>query len=246
MDRRVALVTGAHGGIGAAVVSTLSAQGIDVVTLDIRGAADIKLDIATDDLPPDLFKDIDICVSNAAIVDTIAPAHAMSLERWNGDISVNLTGAFRIIQACLPGMRRRRWGRLIGVSSLAGWTGAAGQVAYAASKAGLQGMIRTLAIENLAYGITANCVLPGLIATPKVQAMPREVRDRFKAALPVGRFGDPAEVADLIAFLAGPCSGYITGQEIAIDGGLGLNTLTLGSSKKVVALDDSTDSEGHR
>ena len=125
-------------------------------------------------------------------------------------------------------MRERRHGRIVAVSSLAGHTGLAGQVAYAASKSGLQGAIKTVAIENLKYGITANCVLPGFIATPRVKSLPDATRDRVLAAMPMGRFGEPAEVADLIAFLSGDGAGYITGQEIAIDGGFGLFTFALG------------------
>jgi NAD(P)-dependent dehydrogenase (short-subunit alcohol dehydrogenase family) len=230
MDQRVALVTGASGGIGTAIVQRLRSDGLRVITLDIAGDVDLTVDIVNDPLPAETFDHVDVCISNAAIVDTIAPAHGMPAEKWQRDIEVNLTGAFRVVQACLPGMRERRYGRIVAVSSLAGQTGLAGQVAYAASKAGLQGAIKTVAIENLSYGITANCVLPGFIATPKVNAFPPVVRDRVLAAMPTGRFGEPAEVADLIAFLAREGSGYITGQEIAIDGGLGLNTFSLGGA----------------
>jgi NAD(P)-dependent dehydrogenase (short-subunit alcohol dehydrogenase family) len=230
MGQRTALVTGASGGIGTAVVKRLRLDGLRVLTLDIAGEVDVTVDVAHDPLPAEIFDNVDVCVSNAAIVDTIAPAHGMPAEKWQRDIDVNLTGAFRVVQACLPGMRQRRYGRIVAVSSLAGHTGMAGQVAYAASKAGLQGAIKTIAIENLKYGITANCVLPGFVATPAVKALPPKARDRVMAAMPMGRFGEPAEVADLIAFLAGDGSGYITGQEIAIDGGFGLNTFTLGAA----------------
>jgi NAD(P)-dependent dehydrogenase (short-subunit alcohol dehydrogenase family) len=230
MGQRVALVTGASGGIGTAIVKRLRGDGLRVITLDIAGEVDIAADVVHDPLPAEIFDHIDVCVSNAAIVDTIAPAHGMSAEKWQRDIDVNLTGAFRVVQACLPGMRERRYGRIVAVSSLAGQTGMAGQVAYAASKAGLQGAIKTVAIENLKYGITANCVLPGFVATPAVKALPDKARDRVMAAMPMGRLCEPAEVADLIAFLGGDGSGYITGQEIAIDGGLGLNTFTLGGA----------------
>jgi NAD(P)-dependent dehydrogenase (short-subunit alcohol dehydrogenase family) len=104
---------------------------------------------------------------------------------------------------------------------------AADKVAYAAAKAGLQGMIRTVAIENCALGITANCVLPGFVATPKVLAMAESNRNRILSAIPSGRFGRPDEVADLVTFLAGDDAGYITAQEIGIDGGLELNTLSI-------------------
>ncbi len=232
MGQRTALVTGASGGIGSSIVDRLRLDGLRVITLDIRGDVDVTVDVVRDPLPAEIFEHVDVCVSNAAIVDTIAPAHGMSAEKWQRDIDVNLTGAFRVVQACLPGMRQRRYGRIVAVSSLAGQTGLAGQVAYAASKAGLQGAIKTVAIENLKYGITANCVLPGFVATPAVKALPAEARDRVMAAMPMGRFCEPAEVADLIAFLGGDGSGYITGQEIVIDGGLGLNTLTLGGAGK--------------
>jgi NAD(P)-dependent dehydrogenase (short-subunit alcohol dehydrogenase family) len=230
MGQRIALVTGASGGIGTAIVNRLRADGLRVITLDIAGDVDLAVDVVRDPLPAEVFDHIDVCVSNAAIVDTIAPAHGMPAEKWQRDIDVNLTGAFRIVQACLPGMRQRRYGRIVAVSSLAGHTGMAGQVAYAASKAGLQGAIKTIAIENLKYGITANCVLPGFVATPAVKALPAKARDRVMSAMPMGRFGEPAEVADLVAFLGGEGSGYITGQEIAIDGGFGLNTFTLGGA----------------
>ena len=124
----------------------------------------------------------------------------MSVAQWSRDIDVNLTEAFRVIQACLPGMRERRFGRVIAISSMAGWMGAAGKVAYAASKAGLHGMMRTVAIENCAHGITANSVLPEMIATPKMLTLPRTDQERICNALPSGRFGRPEEVADLGLF----------------------------------------------
>jgi len=155
----------------------------------------------------------------------------MSAAQWSRDIDVNLTGAFRVIQACLPGMRERRFGRVIAISSTAGCMGAAGKVAYAASKAGLHGMMRTVAIENCAHGITANSVLPGMIATPKMLTLPRTDQERIRNALPSGRFGRPEEVADLVCFLARDDAGYLTAQEIGIDGGLGLKTLFVGPTR---------------
>jgi NAD(P)-dependent dehydrogenase (short-subunit alcohol dehydrogenase family) len=226
---RTALVTGANGGIGGAICARLRADGLRVLTLDVAGPCDLCLDLARDPLPEAALAEVDVCVSNAGIVDTIAPAHSMTAEQWSRDIDVNLTGAFRIIQACLPGMRERRWGRVVAISSLAGHTGAAGQVAYAASKAGLQGAMRTIAIENARFQITANCVLPGMVATPKVLGMPEKVRARVLSMVPAGRFADPAEVADLVGYLASERAGYLTAQEIEIDGGLGLSSLTLGS-----------------
>lgn len=220
------MVTGAARGIGAAIAARLRAGGLDVATIDRDEGADHRLDIVSGELPD--LGDIDVCVSNAAITDTIAPAHRMTPEQWQRDMDVNLTGAFRVVQACLPGMRERRFGRVIVISSGAARAGLPGQVAYAASKAGLIGMVKTIAAENAGRGITANAVLPGMVATEKVRAMPAEVLDAVIASLPAGRMASPEEVAALVSFLASEDAGYITGQEIGIDGGFGLNTFSLG------------------
>jgi NAD(P)-dependent dehydrogenase (short-subunit alcohol dehydrogenase family) len=226
---RRALVTGAGRGIGAAIASRLAERGAEVVTLDREAGCDIRLDLAADPLPD--LDGIDICVSNAAITDTIAPAHRMSPQQWNRDIDVNLNGAFRAVQACLGGMRERRWGRIVVISSGAATAGLPGQVAYSASKAGLIGMVKTIAAENARRGITANAILPGMVATEKVRAMPAEILDQLDGAIPAGRMAEPAEVAELAAYLASEHAGYITGQAIGIDGGFALNTFTLGSQR---------------
>jgi NAD(P)-dependent dehydrogenase (short-subunit alcohol dehydrogenase family) len=220
-----ALVTGAARGIGAAIAARLRDGGFEVVTLDREPGCDLQIDLREDELPE--LDDVDACVSNAAITDTIAPAHRMTQEQWARDIEVNLTGAFRAVQACLPGMRERRHGRIVVISSGAARSGLPGQVAYAASKAGLLGMVRTIAAENAGRGITANAVLPGMVATEKVLAMPPEVLERVKAALPSGRLVEPAEVAGLVAYLVSDEAGQVTGEEIAVAGGFGLNTMTL-------------------
>jgi acetoacetyl-CoA reductase len=224
-----ALVTGAAQGIGAAIAERLRADGLQVTTLDRDAGCDLQLDLTADELPD--LSEVDVCVSNAAITDTVAPAHRMSAEQWSRDIEVNLSGAFRVVQACLAGMRERRYGRIVVISSGAALGGLPGQVAYSASKAGLLGMVKTIAAENAGRGITANAVLPGMVATEKVRAMPRDVLDRLDQALPAGRMGEPAEVAALVAYLASEDAGYVTGQQVGIDGGFGLNTFTLGSQK---------------
>ena len=128
-------------------------------------------------------------------------------------------------------MRERRYGRIVVISSGAARSGLPGQVAYAASKAGLLGMVRTIAAENAGRGITANAVLPGMVATEKVLAMPPEVLERVTATLPTGRLVEPAEIAGLVAYLVSEEAGQVTGEEIAVDGGFGLNTMALTASQ---------------
>jgi NAD(P)-dependent dehydrogenase (short-subunit alcohol dehydrogenase family) len=220
-----AVVTGAARGIGAAIADALRADGMDVVTADVIEGCDLRLDVARDEFPD--FGDVDVCVPNAAITSTIAPAHRMTAEQWQRDIDVNLTGAFRTVQACLPGMRERGYGRIVAISSGAAESGLPGQVAYSASKAGLIGMVKTIAAENVARGITANAVLPGFVETEMVRKMPADVLARVTEALPAGRMAQPAEVARLVAYLASEDAGYVTGQAIGIDGGLRLNTRSI-------------------
>ncbi len=229
-ETRKALVTGAARGIGAATAGRLEADGLRVVTLDLHEGCDIALDVARDRFPQ--LDDIDVCVANAGITTTIAPAHRMTAEQWQRDIDVNLTGAFRTVQACIGGMRERRFGRIVVISSIAALGGLPGQVAYAASKAGQLGMIRTLAGENAAHGITVNAILPGLVATEQVLAMPDDVRDRVMRSLPSGRLVEPAEIAAAVAFLAGPDAAQISGQAIAVDGGASLTRLSLGREER--------------
>jgi NAD(P)-dependent dehydrogenase (short-subunit alcohol dehydrogenase family) len=222
---RRALVTGAARGIGAAIAARLRSDGFEVVTADRDEGCDLRFDVAADELPD--FGEVDVCVSNAAITDTIAPAHRMTAEQWERDIGVNLTGAFRVIQACLPGMRERGYGRIVVISSSAGAHGLPGQAAYAASKAGLLGLVKTIAAENVRRGITANAVLPGLIASERVAGLPEDLLDKLRGTVPSGRIGEMDEVAALVAFLASEAAGYITGQEIGVDGGAFLNTFSL-------------------
>jgi 3-oxoacyl-[acyl-carrier protein] reductase len=240
-EPRCALVTGAARGIGRAIALALARDGWGVAATDrddaVRetaetitaaggAAAALRFDVADAEAAARAHADaeaalgaVEAVIANAAITNQIARAERLSAEAWRREIDVNLTGAFLSIQPALAGMRERRRGRIVVVSSGAATGGLRGQVAYSASKAGLLGMVRTLALEFARYGITANAVLPGMIATENVQAMPEG---------PFERFGAPEELAAVVAFLVSPAAGYVTGAWIPVDGGMSLNHLTLG------------------
>lgn len=226
-------MTGSQGGIGRALVARLRQEGFEVTGVDRQAGADLELDLVADALPAEVFGEVDVCVSNAGIVDIFSPAQRMSREKWDRDLAINLTASFRVIQACLPGMLERGYGRIVAMSSLAAAVGSPGQVAYSASKAGLIGMTRTIAVEGASRGVTANAVLPGLIETETVKKMPAEVlarlRERF---LPMGRMGSPQELAGLVAYLCSPEAGFLTGQPIVFDGGSSLNSVSLGREEE--------------
>ncbi|MFZ1994956.1 MAG: SDR family NAD(P)-dependent oxidoreductase [Solirubrobacteraceae bacterium] len=225
-----ALVTGAAhpGGIGAAIAQRLIADGLETVTLDRQPGCTFQVDLVTDELPT--LDDVDVLISNAGLPTIVGGAHSMDLERWERDLSVNLTGSFRVVQACLRGMRERRFGRIVVISSFAARFGMPAQVAYSASKAGLIGMVKTVAAENAGLGITANAILPGLVASAGVKSMPPEIIDAWMQRIPTGRMVEPAEIAAAAAYLASPAAGSVTGQELLIDGGMTLNLLSVTSS----------------
>ncbi len=254
---KIALITGAARGIGRAAALRLADAGADVAVTDVqsdveetaarirergRRAAAAVFDVA-DPAQVDAgvrqlrtaLGDVDVLVSNAGIVNNIAPLTKMTHERWQREIAVNLTGAFNVIQALIGPMIERRWGRIIVMSSGAAHGGLHRQAAYAASKAGLIGLVQTVTLEHARHGITCNAILPGLIETETVQLMPVEIRDATRANTPAQRLGAMEEVAHLIAFLASDQAGFINGAEIDIDGGLRLNTGSLGSRKEIQA-----------
>jgi acetoacetyl-CoA reductase len=225
-----ALVTGAAraGGIGNAIARRLRDDGLDVITLDREPGCTFTVDVTADELPD--LHDVDVLVANAGLPTIFGAAHTLPLERWRQDIEVNLTGSFRIVQACLAGMRERGFGRIVVISSFAAAFGMPAQVAYSASKAGLLGMVKTVAAETAGHGVTANAILPGLVASAGVLAMPEAITEAWRQRIPTGRLVEPTEIAAAAAFLASPKAGSITGQELVIDGGLTLNSLSATSS----------------
>jgi acetoacetyl-CoA reductase len=227
---RKALVTGAarEGGIGAAIAARLGAAGLDVATLDVEPGCTFQVDLVSGALPR--LEDIDVVVSNAGVPTIFGAAHTIDLDRWRRDLDVNLTGSFRVVQACLPGMRERRFGRIIVISSIAASSGMPAQVAYSASKAGLLGMIKTIAAENAAHGITANAILPGLVASSGVLQMPTPIIDAWLERIPSGRLVATEEIAEAAAYFASAAAASTTGQELLIDGGQSLNTLSVTGS----------------
>jgi NAD(P)-dependent dehydrogenase (short-subunit alcohol dehydrogenase family) len=226
--RRV-LVTGARGGIGRAVVELLEAcgcavAGCDVDDFDVRDRAAVDEGIAA---LVERLGGCDAVVANAGVVDTIHRAERFAEDEWRKDIDTNLSGPFNVVRAAFEPLRESGDGRVVITSSASAETGLPGQVAYTSAKAGLVGMARTLAAEWGRHGIRTNVVMPGLIGTPKVRALPEALRSAMSATLPLGRIGEPAEIAGTIAFLLSPAAAYITGAVIRVDGGHGLSTASL-------------------
>ncbi|MBI4596367.1 MAG: SDR family oxidoreductase [Candidatus Tectomicrobia bacterium] len=173
---------------------------------------------------------IDILVNNAGIVANLALLDKMDITSWDREVRVNLYGAFYCIREVVPSMISKGWGRIINISSGSAY-GANMQGAYAASKAGLLGLTKTVTIEYARYGITCNAILPGLIETPLVKAMPSEIKERAIRQIPSKRLGKEEEIAHVVAFLASNEASYVNGVEIHVSGGMHLSTLSLGSRK---------------
>ncbi|MCE2492701.1 MAG: 3-oxoacyl-[acyl-carrier-protein] reductase [Alphaproteobacteria bacterium] len=239
LDGKCALVTGGSGGIGGAIARALHERGATVsVSGTRREALDglvRELDSRAYAIPCDLFDptavealvreaeesmgSVDIVVNNAGITrDNIAVR--LRDEDWQQVVDVNLTAAFRVSRAVLRGMMRRRWGRIINVTSVVGVSGNAGQANYAASKAGLVGLTKSLAREVASRSITVNCIAPGFIETAMTESLEGDQRDRLAAAVPAGRFGMPSDVASAAVFLASEEASYVTGHTLHVDGGM--------------------------
>ena len=230
---RSVLVTGGNRGIGRAIAEAFLAQG-DKVAVTTRsggapmGALDVRCDI-TDPAAVDAafavveaaHGPVEVLVANAGITaDTLLLR--MSEDDWSSVIDTNLTGTFRLAKRASKGMLRLKRGRIILISSVVGMLGSAGQVNYAASKAGLVGMARSIARELGSRSITANVVAPGFVETDMTGVLSDEQKAAIKAQVPLGRYAQPAEVASAVTWLAGPGAAYVTGAVIPVDGGLGM------------------------
>lgn len=218
---RRAAVTGGASGIGAAAVERLRADGLDVVSIDVDPRADVQLDISSEDAvvaAADLLDDIDVLVSSAGVMGPLVPVVGMAFEDWRRTLDVNLHGTFLMARAVLPGMKRRGWGRIVNLSSMAGKEGHPMISAYAASKAAIISLTKSLGKEHARDGIAVNVITPAVIDTPMPASMNGGV-DQYADAIPMGRVGRPDEVAELIAWLASDRCSFSTGAVYDISGG---------------------------
>jgi beta-ketoacyl ACP reductase len=230
---RSVLVTGGNRGIGLSIARAFAARGDKVaVTHRGSGAPDglfgVKCDV-TDVVAVDAaFTEVEqahgpveVLVSNAGITDDTLLLR-MGEDQFARVLDANLNGAYRVTKRAAKGMLRKRWGRLIYISSVVGLSGSAGQVNYAASKAGLVGLARSVARELGSRNITANVVAPGFVATDMTAGLPDERKKEILAQVPLGRYAEPEEIAEVVTFLASDAAGYVTGAVLPVDGGLGM------------------------
>ncbi len=241
MSGKTALITGASGGIGGAIAATLHGAGATVALSGTRREAlqelADKLGERAHILPCNLsdqeavnalagqaeaaMGSLDILVNNAGLTRD-GLFMRMKDEDWDMVLKVNLTAAFRLSRGVLKGMMKRRWGRIIGITSIVGVTGNPGQGNYAAAKAGMIGMTKSLAQEVASRNITANCIAPGFIATPMTAALNEKQRGAIIANVPARRLGAPDDIAAAALYLASEEAGYVTGQTLHVNGGLAM------------------------
>jgi 3-oxoacyl-[acyl-carrier protein] reductase len=237
---RRALVTGATGGIGGAIARALHAQGAHLVLTGRRQealdalagelgertsvvAAELVDSAAANELiaAAEAAGGLDILVNNAGITrDNLAMR--MKDEEWAAVLETNLTSSFRLVRAALRGMMKRRYGRIIGITSIVGATGNPGQANYAAAKAGMIGMTKALAAEVASRGITVNCVAPGFIDTAMTRALDEKQREALLGRIPCGRLGNGNDIASAVVYLASAEASYVTGQTLHVNGGMAM------------------------
>ncbi len=241
LTNKCALVTGASGGIGSEIAKILHANGATVAISGTRieplNDLAVKLGERVFIVPANLSdkesvtklpKDaeaamgkIDILINNAGITrDNLTMR--MKDDEWDQVINVNLTASFRLCRAVLRGMMKRRWGRIVNISSIVGTTGNPGQINYAASKAGMVGMSKSLGQEVASRGITVNCIAPGFIATSMTSVLSEEQQNKLNAAIPMGRMGNVSDIANGALYLSSEEAAYITGQTLHINGGMAM------------------------
>ncbi len=241
MSARVALVTGGTGGIGTAIVRRLADNGYRVATnyrnedkarawqAQLRAdgyeialaAGDVADHAAAEAMVRDVeaqLGPVDILINNAGITRD-GTFHKMKPDQWQDVINTNLNSVYNVTRAVIEGMRERKWGRIIQISSINGLKGQYGQANYAAAKAGMHGFTISLARENAKLGITVNTVSPGYVATDMVMAVPEDVRAKIAADIPTGRLGRPEEIAYAVNFLVADEAAWITGSNLDINGG---------------------------
>ncbi len=234
---RRALVTGASGGIGGAIAAALHAQGCHVVlagrrrealgslAAELGGRTQVEAaELADPDAAEALVKTaepLDILVNNAGVTRDMLALRLKDAD-WETVLDTNLTAAFRLARASLKGMLKRRFGRIIGITSIVGVTGNAGQANYAAAKAGMIGMSKALAQEVGARGVTVNCVAPGFIDTAMTQALDDRQREALLGRIPAARLGAGSDVAAAVAYLASAEAAYVTGQTLHVNGGMAM------------------------
>ena len=200
----------------AEAVAALGRRSMEL-TLDVADAGAVEAAAAArcaaELAPPDIL------VNNAGIVNNIARIAQMTPEAWDHELRVNLSGMFHTVRAFVPAMAERGWGRVVNIASVAAAQPGLGQPAYTASKAGVVAFTRAVAQEFGPRGVTANAIMPGLIATPLVRSMPEHLQERYRRVTPVGRLGEPSDIGNLAAFLASPAASFISAVAIPCDGG---------------------------